>query len=180
MAVSVVRPAASELVYHLFGRSVHPELFDVRAELTVSYEGYSATISLCDGGHLVSFRCGDQTVTEVLADASQTLPEQRRLYGRKLRGSSSESRVFGTGLRYQTCSQLEVLDAEVFQRTHEELTFDCLKADLAFRFPPGNRLAPSPLSLIRTDVQSDGLLVHVFHTFPDSRSVVRTQSLFEP
>lgn len=180
MSVSVVRPAASELVYHLFGRSVHPELFDARAALTVGHEGYTATISLCDNGHLVSFRCGDQTVTEILSDASQCLPEQRRLYGRKLRGSSTESRVFGTGLRYQTCSQLEVLESEVFQQTHEELAFDCLKADLAFRFPPGNRLAPAPLSLIHLDAQCDGLLLHVFHTFPDSRSVVRIQSLFEP
>jgi hypothetical protein len=180
MAVSTVRPAASELVYHLFARSVHPELFDFRAELTVRHELYTATISLCDSGHFVSFRCGDQTVTEVLVDASHTLPEQKRLYGRKVRGSRNDSRVFSDGLRYQTCSQLEVLDPEVFNRTHEELSFDCLKADIAFRFPPGNRLAPAPLSLIRIDAQNDGLLLHAFHTFPECRSVIRTQSLFEP
>ncbi|MBA3314790.1 MAG: DUF2617 family protein [Planctomycetota bacterium] len=179
MPVSVVRPAASELVYHLFGRSVHPELFDVRATKAIKTEGYQATISLCDSGHLVSFRCGDQTVTEVLVDSGHLLPEQKRLYGRKVRGSRNDSRVFSDGLRYQTCSQLEVLEPEVFNRTHEELVFDCLKADLAFRFPPGNRLAPAPLSLIRADAQSDGLLLHVFHTFPECRSVIRTQSLFE-
>ena len=31
MSLSSVRPDARELVFHLFGRSVHPELLDVRA-----------------------------------------------------------------------------------------------------------------------------------------------------
>lgn len=180
MAVSVVRPDVSDLVFHLFGRSVHPELFDVRAEVTIALESYRATISLCDAGHLVTFRCGERTITEVLAANGHGLPEQKRLYARKVRGSRNENRVFECGLRYQTCFQLEELDAEVFSRTHEELSMDCLKAELAFRFPPGNRLAPAPLSLVRTDARNDGLLLHVFHTFPDCRAVVRTQSLFEP
>jgi hypothetical protein len=180
MAATLVRPDVSELVFHLFGRSVHPELFDVRTEMTIALESYRATISLCDSGHLVSFRCGEQTITEVLSEANHALPEQKRLYGRKVRGSRNESRVFEGGLRYQTCYQLEELDPEVFSRTHEELTVDCLKADISFKFPPVNRLAPSPLSLVRADAQHDGLLLHVFHTFPDCRAVVRTQSLFEP
>lgn len=179
MPASLVRPDVSDLVFRLFGRSVHPELFDVRAEATIAVEGYKAAIRLCDGGHLVSFRCGDRTITEVLAAADHLLPEREKIYGRKISGSRNESRVFEGGLRYQTCYQLEELDPEVFARTHEELNLDCLKADLAFRFPPGNRLAPSPLSLVRADAQNDGLLLHVFHTFPESRAVVRTQSLFE-
>ena len=180
MAVSVVRPDVSDLVFHLFGRSVHPELFDVRAEVTIALEADRATISLCDSGHLVSFRCGERTITEVLAASDHSLPEHKRLYARKVRGSRNENRVFEGGLRYQTCYQLEELDPEVFGRTHEELSFDCLKAELAFRFPPGNRLAPAALSLVRVDAQNDGLLLHVFHTFPDCTAVVRTQSLFEP
>lgn len=179
MSVSVVRPDVSDLVFHLFGRSVHPELFEVRASATIALDGYTATISLCDAGHLVSFRAGGQTVTEVLASGGHVLPEQKRFYGRKVRGSRNESRVFDGGLRYQTCFQLEELEPEVFGRMNEELAVDCLKADVAFRFPPGNRLAPAPLSLVRADAQNDGLLLHVFHTFPDARAVVRTQSLFE-
>ncbi len=180
MAVSVIRPDVSDLVFHLFGRSVHPELFDVRSAVTITLESYRATISLCDAGHLITFRCGDRTVTEVLAANGHDLPEQRRLYGRKVRGSRNESRVFEGGLRHQTCFQLEVLDAEVFSRLHEELSIDSLKADLAYHFPPGNRLCPSPLSLVRCDARNDGLLLHVFHTFPECRAVVRTQTLFEP
>ena len=180
MAVSLIRPDVSDLVFHLFHRSVHPELFDIRVAGTIMLEEYEALICLCDAGHFISFRCGDQTVTEVLAANGHLLPHRKRLYGRKMHGSRNESRVFEDGLRYQTCFQAETLDAEVFARTHEELSLDCLKADLAFQFPPSNRLAPAPLSLVRIDAQNNGLLLHVYHTFPGCRSVVRTQSLFEP
>jgi hypothetical protein len=180
MSVSVVRPAVSDLVFNLFGRSIHPELFDVRAETTITLPSYRATICLCDAGHIVTFRCGGRTITEVLAADGHELPEQKRLYAWKVRGSRNESRVFESGLRYQTSFQLEELDTEVFARLHEELSLDCLRAELSYRFPPGNRLAPAPLSLVRTDARNDGLLLHVFHTFPDGRAVVRTQSLFEP
>lgn len=180
MAVSLVRPDVSELIFHLFHRSVHPELFTIRAAGAVMLDEYEATICLCDAGHFVSFRCGEQTVSEVLAAGGQALPQQRRLYGRKMRGSRNETRVFESGLRYQTCFQAETLEEEIFARTHEELSLDCLKADLSYHFPPSNRLDPSPLSLVRIDAQNDGLLLHTFHTFPGCLSVVRTQTLFEP
>ncbi len=74
---------------------------------------------------------------------------------------------------------LERVDAEVFANLHEELSHDCLKADLSCRFPPANRLAPEPLSLLRADISPRSLLVHTFHTFPESCAIVKTQSLFE-
>lgn len=179
MAVGISRPDVSDLTLTLFGRSIHPELFGTRATAELARDGYHATLRLGDAGHCVSFRVGGLTVTEVLAPDTLELPRHKRLFGRKLRGNRTESRVFDGGLRYQGCSQSEQLDAAIFARLHEELSADCLRAPVSFRFAPGNRLNPSPLSLIRVDVQADGLLLHAFHTFPESLAVVRTQSLFE-
>jgi len=75
--------------------------------------------------------------------------------------------------------QVERLHPDIFQKLHEELLADCAQTALAHSFPTGNRLAPGALSLIRTEVTSDSLLVHAFHTFPDNDAVVKTQSLFE-
>ncbi len=180
MAYSLVRPDVSELVFHLFQRSVHPELFTIRVTGHLVLDEYEALICLCDAGHLVSFRYGDQTITEVLSAGGHGLPQQRRLYSQKMRGSRNESRVFDGGLRYQTCFQAETLDSELFARSHEELSLDCLKADLAYRFPPTNRLDPAPLSLVHVDAQNDGLRLYTYHTFPGCLSIVRTQTLFEP
>ena len=74
MSLSSVRPDAHELVFHLFGRSVHPELLDVRAEAEIWHEGYSASLQLCDSGHVVSLRVRGETVTEVTSARRHPLP----------------------------------------------------------------------------------------------------------
>jgi Protein of unknown function DUF2617 len=86
---------------------------------------------------------------------------------------------FDGGLRYCVSFQLERLEPGVFLNFHEELLSDCKRSTIAHRFPTENRLSPEPLSLLRTDVGADSLLVHAFHTFPDSCTVLKTQSLFE-
>ena len=38
---------------------------------------------------------------------------------------------------------------------------------------------PAPISHIRFEARARGLIIHAFHTFPEERAIVRTQSLFE-
>ena len=40
-------------------------------------------------------------------------------------------------------------------------------------------MAPAPFTHVHFEARARGLSVHAFHTFPDERAVVRTQSLFE-
>jgi hypothetical protein len=74
---------------------------------------------------------------------------------------------------------MERLEPTVFLNFHEELSADCKRAAVSYRFPSENRLSPEPLSLLRTDTGTRSLLIHAFHTFPESSSVLKTQSLFE-
>jgi hypothetical protein len=74
---------------------------------------------------------------------------------------------------------MERLEPIVFLNFHEELSADCKRAAVHYRFPTENRLSPEPLSLLRTDSGPRSLLIHAFHTFPESCSVLKTQSLFE-
>ena len=179
MNVSFSRAGVADLVFHVYHRSVHPELLQICAETEIWLDNWSAVVRICEAGHAVSFQRGATIVTEVLATREQPLPQRKRLVERKLRGSRDEALRFDGGLKYEASWQLEQLEPEVFQNIHDELMIDCKRADLAFRFPPGNRLAPAPLSLIRTDAGSRSLLVHAFHTFPESAAIVKSQSLFE-
>jgi hypothetical protein len=179
MTVSFTRTSVDDLVFHVYHRSVHPELLQICAESELWLDGWSAVVRICEAGHAVSFQRGEAIVTEVLTARDQPLPQRKRVLERKVRGSRDESLRFDHGLTYQASCQIEQLEPEVFQNLHEELLLDCRRADLSFRFPPGNRLAPMPISLIRTDATNRGLLVHAFHTFPDRCAVVKTQSLFE-
>ena len=179
MKVTFARPDIADLVFFLYGRSVHPELFKVYAEAVITHSRYTAHLRICDAGHVVEFRYGDRTITEVTAARQQALPEKRRVLERRIRGSRDDAHFFQGGPEYQVSYQLEQLDPVVYMNFHEELLVDCCRADVAYRFPTETRLAPTPLSLIRTDASSTSLLIHSYHTFPDRHAVMKTQSLFE-
>lgn len=179
MNVSFARPNVDQLVFHLYDRSVHPELFQVYAEEEMWQAAFGVTIRICEAGHTVTFRDRKNTITEVTAAREQLLPQRRRLIDKRLCGSRDESYCFRNGLHYHVSYQLEQVDPEIYRNLHEEFLIDCNRVDFSHRFPSGNRFSPEPLSIIRTDITPRSLLVHAYHTFPESCAIVKTQSLFE-
>ncbi|MDA1015851.1 MAG: DUF2617 family protein [Planctomycetota bacterium] len=179
MSVGYARPKVTELVFHLYGRSVHPELLDVYAHTLIDQDEFQAVLSICEAGHSVSLSCRGETATEVTTSKNTDMPKRKRYLEQRLRGHRDESYRFENGVQYHASFQLERLDADVFRSFHEELLIDCERADVSYQFPVGSRLNPGPLSLIRSDAGPRSLLVHAFHTFPDECAVVKTQSLFE-
>ncbi|MFV0444513.1 MAG: DUF2617 family protein [Planctomycetaceae bacterium] len=179
MQIEYHQPDASQLVFRLFDRVLHPELFDRYAEAVLTAQDFSVVMRICDGGHALQFRHGDRILTEVLGPNEQELPTRGRCFGFRLRGNRDASHALPGAIRYQCSTQVEQLAAEVFQDVHSELSRDRHQAFLSYEFPGGHRLAPAPLSLIQGEVGNRSLLVHAFHTFPESGSVLRTQSLFE-
>ena len=179
MKVDYARPSVSNLVFRAYSRTVHPELFQTHADMQVWQDAFTAEIRICDAGHTVGFEYDGNIITEVAATSEQPLPRRKKFFEKRLRGNRDESFRFDSGLRYHVSYQLEQLDPEVYQSIHEELLLDTETAEVACTFPSGNRLSPGPLSLIRVDVGLRSLLIHAFHTFPESCAVVKTQSLFE-
>jgi len=80
------RPKVTELVFQLYGRSLHPELFETHASRTIERGGYQATVSITSDGHLVTWQKAGLTLTEVAASVTQPLPQRRRLISHRLAG----------------------------------------------------------------------------------------------
>jgi hypothetical protein len=179
MNVDFVRPSVSDLMLHLFERPLHPELFEVCREESISQPGYNARIRICDSGHLVTFQTDKAIVTEVVTRRGQPLPERHERLHRALKGCRDESIELQNLLNYHVSFQVEKLAPEVFLTLHEELLLDCQHAPIAHSFGSANRLAPAALSFVQTDVWAHSLLIHAFHTFPEDCAIVKTQSLFE-
>ncbi|MGD0382903.1 MAG: DUF2617 domain-containing protein, partial [Thermoguttaceae bacterium] len=74
-----VRPKIAELVFQLYGRPLHPELFEVYCSRTVERGDYQAKIDITSAGHIVTWRYARFTLAEVAASARHPLPERRRL-----------------------------------------------------------------------------------------------------
>ena len=178
MAVSLVRPDVSDLVLRTYGRALHPELFENHCRLALTNSRMKLDVRLNASGHVLTLRMDSDSITEVIVDHHEKLPE-RRIVDYRLRGCRTESAELATGLRYDMSCQVERLHLDIFLRMDEELEQDCRCADLSSRLPAVNRFLPGPLSVIRTEVDRESILVYAFHTFPEHCAIVKTQSLFE-
>ena len=174
-----VRPKVAELAFQLYGRPLHPELFQVYQSGTVERGGYEAKVDITSAGHVVTWRYGGQTLTEVAAAASQPLPKRRRLLGCRLRGERSERVECRGGVVYQVSFQLETVDPEIFWLFQQELARDGQRRGMLHTFDAGGRIALGALSFIDIESRNRSLLVQAFHTFPDDYALVKSQSLFE-
>ena len=65
-----VRPKVAELVFQLYGRSLHPELFVMHAQRLIERADYQATVAITGAGHLITWRKAGITLTEVAASGS--------------------------------------------------------------------------------------------------------------
>jgi hypothetical protein len=179
MAVQLVRPDVSDLVLRTYGRALHPELFERHCSLMLMNSHMRLEVRLNTSGHVLALQTSSNAMTEVIMDHRQSLPTFRPIIDYRLRGCRTQSAEFDSGLRYDISCQLERLHFDIFLRMNEELEQDVSRADLSARFPSLNRLLPGPLSLIRTEVGRNSILVFAFHTFPEHSAIVKTQSLFE-
>jgi hypothetical protein len=179
MGVEYARPPVAELLFQLYGRPLHPELFDIRAVRQIRREDYVLTVRITRTGHVISFDSRDVHLTEVTAAADQELPEKRRLLHYRLRSEQSGRLRCAHGMNYQMSFQVETLPTELFLTVHDEILADGQKRGLLHNFPSGHRLAVAPLGLITADARPGCLCLSTFHTFPGENAIVKTQSLIE-
>jgi hypothetical protein len=179
MGVEIIRPRVGDLVFQLYGRPLHPELFDIVAWRKLVREDYQITLRLTRTGHVITWENEDVLLTEVAAAADQELPEKRRLLSYKLRGEHSGALCCTHGIKYQTTFQVEALAPEIFLQVHDELLADGEKRAFLHHFPPNAGPSVRPLGMIAVESRANCLFIYTFHTFPDEHTVVKSQSLIE-
>jgi hypothetical protein len=167
------------LAFRLYGRSLHPELFEVHRTRTVERGGYSVKIDITSAGHVITWRYKGITLTEVAASAQHPLPQKRRLLSYRLRGQRSDRVECRGGIVYQMSFQLEPVAPEIFWMFQHELARDGEHQGMLQTFLASGRMALGALSYINVETRNRSLLVQAFHTFPDDYAIVKSQSLFE-
>ncbi len=173
------RPRVAELAFQVFGRALHPELFDVYKTREIERGGYTAKIQITSAGHLITWRYQGITLTEVAASAQHPLPQKRRLMNYKLKGERHDRLECRGGIRYQVSLQLEPVAPEIFWMFQEELSSEGERKGLLHTFDSSGRMALGALSYIHVESRNRILFVQAFHTFPDDYAIVKSQSTFE-
>jgi len=174
-----VRPKIAELVFRLYGRPLHPELFEVYSTRTVKRGGYQAKIDITGTGHVMTWRYAGLTLTEVVTSARPPLPERRRLMSYRLKGERHDRVECRGGVTYDVGFQIEPVEPEVFWTFQEELARDGQRQGMFHKFDSSGRMALGAISYINVQTRSRSLMVQAFHTFPDDYAVVKSQSLIE-
>ena len=173
-----VRPRVSELVFQLYGRPLHPELFDILAVRRYEREDYDLRVWITRTGHVLTWENPDVLLAEV-ADAEQLHSESRRLLSYRLRGEHAATLGCCHGVTYQTSFQVETLAPDIFLHVHDEILADGGKRGVLHNFQPNHRLAVAPLGYVVVEARPRCLFVSTFHTFPEEHAVVKSQTLIE-
>jgi hypothetical protein len=109
------------LTLSLYQRMLHPELFQILATDQVSRRAYDAALWLVEGGHVISFNVGRDTLTEVIVNHS-TLPTDRGLIQSMLcRGEKYHEMVHNDRIRYMISTQEEQLTQPLYDATRAEI-----------------------------------------------------------
>lgn len=178
-AVLSVRPKVAELAFQLFGRSLHPELFEIYKSRKIERGLYELRVDITSAGHVIAWKHHGLLLTEVACSAQHPLPQKRRLLSYRLRGERSDKVDCRGGVSYQTNFQLETVPPEMFWTFQDELTRDGEKQGLVHLFDSSGRMALGAASYIHVETRSRSVTVQAFHTFPDDYAIVKTQSVFE-
>jgi hypothetical protein len=176
--VLTVRPKVAELVFQLYGRSLHPELFEVHESRTITRSQYTAKIEITTAGHLVTWQHQGMTLTEVCTSAHHPLPQRRRLMTYKLNGKRKDGIDCRGGVSYHVDFALEKIDPELFWTFQQEMSHEHEHEGMLHHFGSSGRMKLGGMSYINVESRSRNLLIQAFHTFPDDGAIVKIQSQF--
>jgi hypothetical protein len=177
--VLTVRPKVAELTFQLYGRPLHPELFQVYKSGCVERGCYQAKIDITGAGHVVTWRSGTTTLTEVAAAAHNPLPKNRRLLFHRFKGEHSDSVRYRGGIVYQTVFSLEIAEPEIFWAEQQTYAREGQEKCLFHTFGSTGRMALGALSVIDVQTCERTLRVEAIHTFPDDLAIVKSISQFD-
>ena len=174
-----VRPKVAELVFRLYGRPLHPELFEVYSRRTVKRGDYQAKVEITGTGHVMTWRYAGLTLTEVITSGRTPLPERRRLMAYRVKGQRNDGLECRGGVTYEVSFQLEPVEPEVFWTFQHELARDGQRQGMFHKFDSSGRIALGAISYINVETRSRTLMIQAFHTFPDDYAIVKSQSLIQ-
>ena len=173
-----VRPRIAELVFQLYGRSLHPELFEVHRSRQIERGGYTAT---CRSRTPAMSSLGSMT-----ASRSPKWPRRPSIRCRNgggscrttLKGKCTDELECRGGVTYQVEFSLEPVERETFWTYQKELTEAGTRDGLLHCFESSGRIRAGALSYINLESRDRSLKVQAFHTFPDDYAIVKSQSVF--
>ena len=178
MANRTKQRRASGLTLTLYQRLLHPELFSILAQEQVSRRAYDAEIWLVEGGHVVTFTAGKNTLTEVIVNKNEPVSDRGLIQTIPCRGERYHEMTTGN-IKYMISTQEEQLNQPLYDATRAEIQAYAAKRELMIAETPASSDYGPALAVLDIERRSHELLVQSFHLFDEAQLVVKTQGIFE-
>ena len=163
----------------LYQRTLHPELFKILATEQVSRRAYEADIWLVEGGHVIGFTAGKNTLAEVIVTGPNQLPDRNLIQSIPCRGEKYHETTVGGNIRYMISTQEEQLTQTLYDATKHEIASYAAKRELMTAETPATGETGGFLSVLDIERRSHELLVQSFHLFDETQMVIKTQAIIE-
>ena len=173
-----IRPTIAEHALYVFGRSIHPELFQVYRTRRVQRNRYTARIDITGDGHIITFVCGPTVISEVVCSSNQVLPQRRRLVASPVRGKFQHDLDRHSRMRYTTECERETVSPDMFWMVQTQLQRSSCESELLQTFDSSGRIAYGAVSYLHIDERENQMSVRAFHTFPDDHTILKSVSTF--
>jgi hypothetical protein len=162
----------------LYSRPLHPELFRILKTDKVSRRAYEADIWLVDGGHVISFVAGKETLSEVIVFNADPLTERGLVQTVPCRGEKYHETTVGS-IHYMISTQEEQLTQTLYDATKHEIIAYANRRELMTAEVPATADLAGSYSVLDIERRSHELLVQAFHLFDENQMVIKTQSILE-
>src|SRR5439155_7926485 len=131
------------------------------------------------GGHVISFRAGKNTLTEVIRLNQDPLTDRGLIQSIPCRGEKYHETTAGENIRYMISTQEETLTQTLYDATKHEIATYANKRELMSGETPAREESGACLSVLDIERRSHELLVQSFHLFDENQMVIKTQAIIE-
>lgn len=170
---------AVDLHLFLYDRPLHPELFHHFADYRVRQGRYHADIWITGLSHVITVTTGQRSISELVSNDNEVLPTRGVLTRFRMKGERDADRRTADGWHYMVSSQIETMDEPLYKSVHNDMIRHAGKRGWRYSYEQWAEGELIPFTYIDYEARDREFHVHAFHAFPQERTLVKTQSIFE-
>ena len=170
---------ALDLHLFVYDRPLHPELFQHFGDYRVSQGRYHADIWLVGLSHVVTVSAGNRSVTELLTHDNEVLPSRGVLSRFRLKGERDQERRLTDGWCHLVSTQVEIMNEPLYKSVHTDMLRHASRRGWCHLYEDWAEGDLIPFSYVDYEARDAEFHTHIFHAFPQERTLIKTQSIFE-
>jgi len=173
-----IEQSLKELVFSLYNRPLHPELFNIYRSRSFFQGDYEVNIWITGCNHVVSVFNGRNCMTELICPPDQMLPARGLQKRFRFRGEKTYKCLWAENFRYMMNFQVETMSLNLYRQTHKDLVKLTKKRGIYAPFPQWAKGLLIPFSYIDYEARWEELQLYTYHAFPEQQTIIKTQSIF--